>query len=64
MNFNSNMDFNGRMSMARSSQPSSTGRKQQEPDDAFMMVPNPFLSEQIESLYHSARLRFTDYTVK
>jgi hypothetical protein len=31
------MDFNGRMSMARSSQ-APGGRKQPEPDDAFMMV--------------------------
>ncbi|KIW01854.1 uncharacterized protein PV09_06703 [Verruconis gallopava] len=31
------MDFNGRMSMARSSQAPGGGRKQQEPEDAFMM---------------------------
>jgi len=36
------MDFNGRMSMARSSQ-AGNGRKQPEPDDAFMMVHLPFL---------------------
>jgi hypothetical protein len=34
------MDFNGRMSMARSTQVPG-GRKQQEPDDAFMMVQWP-----------------------
>jgi hypothetical protein len=43
------MDFNGRMSMARASQPG-TGRKQQEPDDAFMMVHLSYLFKLLKPL--------------